>query len=123
VIFNDFVGITTSETEARAGLASIKSPPQVSRPPAAYTPLPMLHMTHGTPLFSIGSRLDHTPSTVPKAKRRAEEECSEEQDSIMAADEYVVHRVPEHYDSSEAPQTGPFCVDAASSSNPLVGYM
>jgi hypothetical protein len=60
VIFNDFVGITTSEPEARAGSASIKSPPPVSRPTAS----PALGMDVPT------------PPTVPKAKLPAEKKGS-----------------------------------------------
>jgi hypothetical protein len=60
VIFNDFEGIATSEPEARAGSANIKSPPPVFRPTAN----PALGMDVPT------------PPTVPKAKLPAEKEGS-----------------------------------------------
>jgi hypothetical protein len=56
VIFNDFVGITSSEPEAQAGSASIKSPPPVSR---------------STAYPALGKDVP-TPPTVPKPKLPAE---------------------------------------------------
>ncbi len=154
LIFNDFVGITTSEPEARARLAGItQTPPTAAKvkrraeeegsEEQSRGRADEDYILHRVPEDSCTSikivspnaarrqtAANHqTPPTAPKDKRRAVEQEfqedqgsslegrvshaeKEEQGSSLEDHEYVVHRVPEHYDSCEAPETGPFCRDA-----------
>lgn len=121
-LFNDFVGITTSETEARAGLASIKSP-ALCPPPADADDFvgitsPRSLVTCPSATFTPPRPNRQTPPTAPKVKHRADEQETEEHGSSAAYDDRV-HRVPKQ-GLAVAPQTGPFRVDAASSSNHVV---
>ena len=95
---NDMVGITVPRE-------STPSRPLVNVPPASFTPPRPNHQT---------------PPTAPKVKRRADElqQETEEHGSSTAYDDRV-HRVPKQ-GLAVAPQTGPFRVDAANSSNPVV---
>ncbi len=95
-LFNDMVGITVprESTPSRPLVTASLTPPRPNH---------------------------QTPQTAPKVKRRADElqQETEEQGSSTAYDDRV-HRIPRQYYSAVAPQTGPFRVDAASSSNPVV---